>query len=110
MNLALCTMILLNSAKKVKRLWAIVEWTKKTENKSEEDCIPIGCVPPACCPYLPACTAPGGAWSWGVSGPEGVSGPGGRCLLLEGGLSGPEGVCSWREGGGVSAPGGYSSM
>ena len=21
--------------------------------------IPVGCVPPACCPYLPACTAPG---------------------------------------------------
>ena len=38
---------------------------------SEQDCIPVGCVPPACCPYLPACTAPGG----GVSAP-------GRCLPL----------------------------
>ena len=24
-----------------------------------KECIPVGCVPPACCPYLPACTAPG---------------------------------------------------
>ena len=43
----------------------------------QEDCIPVGCVPPACCPYLPACTVPrvsgrggavpgrGGAWSRG---------------------------------------------
>ena len=29
-------------------------------------CIPVGCVPSACCPYLPACTAQG----------EGVSAPG----------------------------------
>ena len=26
----------------------------------EKQCIPVGCVPPACCPYLPACTAPEG--------------------------------------------------
>ena len=26
----------------------------------KQECIPVGCVPPACCPYLPACTAPGG--------------------------------------------------
>ena len=26
----------------------------------KQDCIPVGCVPPARCPYLPACTAPGG--------------------------------------------------
>ena len=24
-----------------------------------QKCIPVGCVPPACCQYLPACTAPG---------------------------------------------------
>ena len=52
----------------------------------KQDCIRVGCVPPACCPYLPACIAlggclvpgeclvPGGAWSRGwVSG---GSGPG----------------------------------
>ena len=26
----------------------------------QQECIPVGCVPPACCPYLPACTAHGG--------------------------------------------------
>ena len=26
----------------------------------KQECIPVGCVPPAFCPYLPACTAPGG--------------------------------------------------
>ena len=25
----------------------------------QQVCIPVGCVPPACCPYLPACTAAG---------------------------------------------------
>ena len=41
-------------------------------NKLEQECIPVGCVLPACCPYLPACTAPGSVpvrgctWSWGV--------------------------------------------
>ena len=34
------------------------------EKEGEQECIPVGCVPPACCPYLPACTAPGGCtWS-----------------------------------------------
>ena len=34
----------------------------------------MGCVPPACCPYLPACAAPGGvpAQRGGVYLPEGV--------------------------------------
>ena len=31
----------------------------------EQDCIPVGCVLPTCCPYLPACTAPRGVCSWG---------------------------------------------
>ena len=39
-----------------------------------KDCIPVGCIPPACWPYLPACTVQGGAWS-----------PGGR-LLPGGGI------------------------
>ena len=40
----------------------------------KQECIPVGCVPPACCPYLPTCTAQGG-----VPGPGkgGVPGPGG---------------------------------
>ena len=56
-------------------------------------CIPVVCVPLACCPYLSACTAQGG-----VSAPAGggaVSGPGG-CLVQGVCLLG--GVCS----GGVS--------
>ena len=65
-------------------------------------CIPVGCVPPACCPYLPAYTAhrvsaPGGG---------GVCSRGWGCLL-----PGVGGVCSrgWGcllPGSGVSAPGG----
>ena len=27
-------------------------------NNLQQDCIPVGCIPPTCCPYLPACTAP----------------------------------------------------
>ena len=61
----------------------------------KQDCIPVGCVPQACCPYLPACTVLGGRlplvlggaclWSWGVpaSGPVGVEG---TCLWSQGGL------------------------
>ena len=30
-----------------------------SRNESEQDSIPVGCVPPACCPYLPACTGLG---------------------------------------------------
>ena len=98
---------------------------------AKQDCIPVGCVPPARWPYLPACSVAGGSapggevggwgvcswgcvclfqggvWSGGVSAPRGVSDPGGvsvpgGCLLL-GWMSAPGGcVCSW----GVSAPGG----
>ena len=40
-----------------------------------QDCIPVWCIPPACCPYLPACTA------LGVGGLlKGVSGSGGVCI------------------------------
>ena len=31
----------------------------------KQDCIPVGCVPPARWPYLPACSAPGGGLLWG---------------------------------------------
>ena len=45
---------------------------------SQQECIPVGCIPPACCPYLPACTAPGGVpGPRGVPGQGGVPGPGG---------------------------------
>ena len=44
-------------------------------------CIPIGCVPPAGCPYLPAYTAPGGVYSRGclLRGKGGVCSQGGVC-------------------------------
>ena len=29
------------------------------EHFIKQVCIPVGCVPPACCPYLPACTVSG---------------------------------------------------
>ena len=84
----------------------------------KQDCIPEGCVPPACCPYLPACTAGGGggaysrkgcllqgmpvSWGGGGPAPRGVSALGMPawvgCLHLVLG-----GACL---GGGVSAPGG----
>ena len=47
----------------------------------EQVCIPVGCVPPAFCPYISACTAPGG-----------VSAPGG-CLLPGVGVSAPGRGC-----------------
>ena len=44
----------------------------------EEECIPVGCVPPACWPHLPACTASGVSAPGGVPAPGGgVSAPGG---------------------------------
>ena len=43
----------------------------------KQECIPVGCVPPACCPYFPACTAPGAVPGLGVYlVPGGVPGPG----------------------------------
>ena len=41
----------------------------------KQECIPVRCVPPACCPYLPVCTARGG----GVSGPRKCTCWGGIC-------------------------------
>ena len=52
-------------------------------NVPKQECIPVGCIPPACCLYLPACTAlgvpgPGGCtWSQGV-----YLVPGGACQVL----------------------------
>ena len=63
-----------------------------TDNSQE--CIPVWCVPPACCPYLTACTGPGGVylvpgcvpgpggtWSGGVPGLGGVPCPRGVYLV-----------------------------
>ena len=71
---------------------------------SEQDCIPVGCVPSTCCPYLPACTALGvpgpggclpapgeGAWFWGCAWSHEV--------LLRGVCSW-EDACLWSHGGG----------
>ena len=65
-------------------------------NIVQQECIPVGCVPPACCPYLPACTARGVY----LPAPEGgVPGLGGTCLV-------PGGVPAWFVGG-VPGLGGY---
>ena len=73
----------------------IKEQAKKIK---EQDCIPVGCVPSACYPYLPACTVPGGVCSWGG--------------LLMGWMSAPKGIVCSHVGGvpgpgprGMSAPG-----
>ena len=83
-----------------------------------QECLPVGCVPPACCPYLPACTASGG-----VPGPGGCTWSRGVYLvplectwsrgvyLVPGGCSW-SGVCTWSprgctwSQGGVPGPGG----
>ena len=55
----------------------------------KEDCLetvwmrPVGCVPPACCAYLPACTALGGS----ASGPGGGGSSGGSASGPGGGAS-----------------------
>ena len=59
---------------------------KVQETKEKQECIPVGCVPPARWPYLAECSARGGVCSRGVSAPGGVCS--GGCLL-------PGGVCSW---------------
>ena len=72
----------------------------------QQDCILVGCVPPARWPYLVACSAPGGGGgvcSRGVSAPWGVSAHGG--CLLPGGLLTGGGGCLLPGG---SAPGGCS--
>ena len=87
-----------------------VKITISNRNEKQEECIPVGCVPPACFPYLPACTAPGGCtWSQGGtwSGrvylvPGGVPALGG-VYLVPGGVSG-SGGCTWS--GGVPGLGG----
>ena len=76
-------------------------FTEFSEFGDKQVYIPVGCVLPACCPYLPACTAQG---QGGVSAPGGFCSGGyllwGGCLLLDGGVC-SWGVCSWEVG---SAP------
>ena len=67
------------------------------KNYQKRECIPVGCVPPACCPYLPACTAPGGCTCLGgVPGPGAVpclgGVPGQGVHLVQGGVPGLGGV------------------
>ena len=87
------------------------------DNLYKQECIPVGCVPPACCPYIPECTAPGGVpcaggctWcrvylvSGGVPGARGVYLVPGGCTwcqgvyLVPGGVPGPKGVHGPRGG------------
>ena len=52
----------------------------------KQECIPVGCVPPTCCLYLPG---PDGVPGLGVPGPGDVPGPGG--------VPGASG-CTWSQG------------
>ena len=76
----------------------------------QQECIPVGCVPPARRPYLPG---PGGTWSGGCTWSGGVPGPGGYLVWGVpglGGVPGPGGVpgqgCTWSRGGGCTWSGG----
>ena len=69
--------------------------THAGHTQMEQECIPVGCVLPACCPYLPACTVQG------VSATGGLL-PGG-CLLPREVPATGGGVCYQ----GVSAPRGW---
>ena len=74
----------------------------------QQEYIPVGCVPPACCPYIPAYTATGGVpgprgvylvWGWGVPGPGGCTWSQGVYLVWGGvpglrDVHGPRG-CTW---------------
>ena len=72
------------------------EVTSKSMFNVQQVCIPVGCVPPACCPYLPACTAQG--WCLLQGGlHHGGAAPGGSLPLREPASGGS--ACSW---GGVS--------
>ena len=86
-------------------------FTNAQQYSSEQECIPVGCVPAARRPYAGVCLSGGvSAWSGGlVLG--GLPGPGGVCLVQGGGLV-PGGVClvpggsAWSGGGVCLVPGG----
>ena len=79
--------------------WLVVCCCKFGFNPQLQDCIPVGCIPPACWPYPPACTVHcaggGGCLARGGSGPGGYLVPG------EGGAWSWVGFWSW--GGGIQA-------
>ena len=80
-------------------------WSWQSKFKLQQECIPVGCVPPACCQYLSACTAPGGGSTcpggyllgWGLGGVPvwgGCTSPGGvpaRGCTCPGGVPAQEG-------------------
>ena len=67
----------------------------------QQECIPVGCVPPACCPYLAACTALGGGAVY-LPGGVGVLGVSARGVYLPGRVYLLGGVPDW----GCTFPGG----
>ena len=76
------------------------------QNNCKQECIPVGCVPSACCPYLPSMHCS----QVGVPGPGGYLVPGGctwswGMYLVPGGVPGPGG-CTWSRRWGVPGPGG----
>ena len=46
--------------------YGVMDNLQEQEIPFKQERIPVGCVPPACCPYLPACTAPGWCTCLGV--------------------------------------------
>ena len=88
-----------------------------TQDDTEQDCIPLGCIPPAHWSYLPACSGqgrcllPGGAWSQGSTWFGGGALVPWGCLLLGGGGAWSQGVCTqWGAwSGGCLLPGGVCS-
>ena len=64
---------------------AILQLRHRFEIIMIQDCIPVGCVPPARWPYNPACSAPGGgAWFGGCLLPGGSVCSHGGCLVWGG--------------------------
>ena len=78
--------------------WLSINTLRQENNFRKQESIPVGCEPPACCPFLPACTAgPGGVCLWS-----------GGCLPLVGGclLLVQGDACLWSVGvvsGGVAS-------
>ena len=93
-NIAISGKFVLNAKNSI----STTERNKVLQKFYKQECIPVGCVPPACCPYLPVCTAWGCTWfQGGVPGPRGVylvprgvPGPGGCTCPV--GVPGPRGV------------------
>ena len=81
----------------------------------KQECIPVGCVPPARLPYAGVCFGEGGVLSHrgvylvpgGMSALGGAPGPGGMSAPRGGGVPGPRG-CTFSRGwvGGLPGPGG----